>query len=173
MIKGATLDETRQHRYTLTRQWGDGPQVCFIMLNPSTADENTDDATIRRCIGFAQTWGGGSLLVVNLFSLRSKNPGVLKRLDLKSCVDVHNDHYIINGARESGIVVAAWGNHGSLYGRSKWIKDFLSYDGITIECLAITQKGEPIHPLYQPADAPRQIFVASKPASLIARNTAF
>lgn len=30
-----------------------GKNLCFIMLNPSTADAEKDDQTIRKCKGFA------------------------------------------------------------------------------------------------------------------------
>lgn len=59
MKKDATLDKTRKYRYVLKRQWGadDDNFVNFVLLNPSTADENADDPTIKACIKFAQNWG--------------------------------------------------------------------------------------------------------------------
>lgn len=57
----AVLSECRRYRYVLRRYWGDGLSggraAIFIGLNPSTADEASDDPTIRRCIGFAKAWG--------------------------------------------------------------------------------------------------------------------
>lgn len=75
----AVLSEDRAYRYLLHRKW-DGAEktVTFIGLNPSTADETTDDRTIRRCIDFTKRWGGNRLLMVNLFSLRSTDPSALK-----------------------------------------------------------------------------------------------
>ena len=32
------------------------PKVLFIMLNPSTADADVDDPTIRRVVNFAKSW---------------------------------------------------------------------------------------------------------------------
>ncbi len=83
--KGATLSACGRYRYRLWREWrlhpkpalwdmwtdaagqpivdGAGeqlgePKACiFIMLNPSTADGDQDDPTIRRCVGFAKAWG--------------------------------------------------------------------------------------------------------------------
>ena len=63
MRSDALLSPCGCYRYALWRRWEPGPQVLFIMLNPSTADELTDDPTIRRCIGFARSWGFGSLAV--------------------------------------------------------------------------------------------------------------
>src|SRR5689334_10316767 len=71
-ITGAIFDSTGMYRYSLWREWStDSPPVTFIMLNPSTADDWKDDSTIRRCIGFARTWGFGALEVVNLFAYRA------------------------------------------------------------------------------------------------------
>ena len=59
------------YRYTLGRTWGDGDTCVFIMLNPSVADAESDDPTIRRCRGFAEALGCGSLLVANLYAYRA------------------------------------------------------------------------------------------------------
>ena len=71
MDRGVVFDATQTYRYVLTRRWGGkSGQVCFIMLNPSTADCFEEDATIRRCIFFADSWGWHSIMVVNLFGSR-------------------------------------------------------------------------------------------------------
>ena len=71
MTKTAILSPCCQYRYVLTRQWNDSEPVTWIMLNPSTADADKDDPTIRRCIGFAKAWGHGGIHVVNLFAFRA------------------------------------------------------------------------------------------------------
>ena len=56
----ATFDKDRVYRFALWRFWDDGlPKIMFVGLNPSTADENKNDPTVRRCIGFAERWGFG------------------------------------------------------------------------------------------------------------------
>jgi hypothetical protein len=68
MTKGAVLSDCRRYRYRLWRCWGDGNhRVAFVGINPSTADEVDDDATIRKCVGFAKRWGFSALDMVNLF----------------------------------------------------------------------------------------------------------
>lgn len=46
--------------------------VC--MLNPSTADEETNDPTISRVIRLAENGGYGRLLVLNLLAIRATKP---------------------------------------------------------------------------------------------------
>src|SRR5579859_5937119 len=78
MRAGATFSACRTYRYRLWRSWEPrGSRCVFVGLNPSTADESTDDATIRKCVGFAKRWGFGAIEVVNLFAyagVRSTDP---------------------------------------------------------------------------------------------------
>ena len=55
LARDATLSEDRVYRYQLVRSTGYPSQavVNFVGLNPSTADESSDDPTVRRLIGFA------------------------------------------------------------------------------------------------------------------------
>lgn len=93
MIKDAILSEDRKYRYILSRTWDETkPTVLFIGLNPSTADENEDDPTIRRCIIFAKSWGYGGLIMANLFAFRTTNPQGL--YSEKNPVGSENDYYI-------------------------------------------------------------------------------
>src|SRR5262245_5189089 len=34
MIKRADISPCTRYRWTLSRVWGDGPQLCWVMLNP-------------------------------------------------------------------------------------------------------------------------------------------
>jgi len=82
MQKGAVVDKTELYRYSLWREWNiDAPKLVFIMLNPSKADAYIDDPTLRRCIGFAKSWGFGSLTVINLFAYRSTKPSELRQVN--------------------------------------------------------------------------------------------
>ena len=69
--RNAELSACGKYRYRLSRIWDDKkPLVLFIMLNPSTADAEQDDPTIRRCIAFAKNWGYGGFMAGNLFAFR-------------------------------------------------------------------------------------------------------
>lgn len=146
-IRGtARFDETGLYRYALTRRWSEGPRVCFVLLNPSTADAQVNDPTVRRCIGYAMDWGAGSLDVVNIFALRSTDPKGLRMVD--DPVGPRNDRAILTAARRSDTIVAAWGNHGLLGGRGDFVRTMLHARGIDLQMLEISGAGQPKHPLY-------------------------
>jgi hypothetical protein len=163
----ATLSADRAYRYLLTRRWGDGPAMCWIMLNPSTADASEDDPTIRRCIGFARREGCEAIQVVNLFALRASDPREL--LASPDPVGPGGDGFLL--ARPlSACTVAAWGAQGSLRGRSAKVTAMLA--GARLLCLGVTASGEPRHPLYVRGDAPLVPFSAI-PVTVPARGLTF
>lgn len=148
--RDAAISECGRYRWWLTRRWGDGPLCCWIMLNPSTADTEQDDPTIRRCMGFADRWGYGGIVVVNLFALRSTDPAELKRAD--DPVGQFNDESIEEHAKRSAFTVAAWGAHGSFRRRGRRVAKALWDIGEAPHCLGATKAGHPKHPLYLRAD---------------------
>ena len=143
MLKSAEFSLCQTYRYALRRVWQpELPQVLFIGLNPSTADEQNDDNTVRRCLGYARSWGYGGLVVANLFAYCAIHPAVL--CTAKHPVGPHNDQWLSELAAEASLIVAAWGNHGLFRQRWKTVAAFLdeSY------CLGVTKRGQPLHPLY-------------------------
>lgn len=76
VFRAAEFSPCRSYRYTLTRIWREPARVVlpFVGLNPSVADAEADDQTIRKCIGFAQRRGADGIVMVNLFALVSKDP---------------------------------------------------------------------------------------------------
>ena len=149
--RSAEISECGTYRYSLRRQWAEGYQVLFVMLNPSTADALAGDPTIRRCVGFAKSWGFSQLAVANLFALRSTDPHVLMRCGDIDPVGPRNDEAIIGLAEESTMIVAAWGNHGIFLGRSKEVRRILGATSCLYH-LGLTKSGQPRHPLYLPGD---------------------
>lgn len=153
--KGALLSDCRVYRYRLWRVWDAGKGVCaFIGLNPSTADENVDDPTIRRCISFARKFGCGSLEMLNLFAFRSTDPKALR--DLDNPVGNENDYYIREVTRQCELVIAAWGVHGKLGNRDIEVMELIGLH--KMRCLGVTKDGCPRHPLYLPEATEHQRF---------------
>jgi hypothetical protein len=146
--RGADLSPCGIYRYRLWRELGDGTgTVLFVMLNPSTADGEQDDPTIRRCIGFARSWGFRRLEVANLFALRATDPEQL-RLFKGDPIGPETDTWIASLAAVAKLTIAAWGAHAFARHRAAAIADLL----INPRCLGTTADGQPRHPLYIPAD---------------------
>jgi hypothetical protein len=154
--RGACFSACGRYRYLLTRTWDpDLPRICWIMLNPSTADAEKLDPTNRRCLRFSQAWGYGGMAVVNLFALRATNPGLLYESDDPCGPD--NLRYLQEAASRAGSVMVAWGAHGTYRGQSEIVRALLSaMPDVTAYHLGLTKGGQPRHPLYVPAQIARQ-----------------
>ncbi len=165
---GARISKDGRYRYRLWREWrgthdvnnwrwfdryheyGEPKPCVFIMLNPSTADGNTDDPTIRRCVAFAKSWNYERLVVVNLFAYRATNPRELLALnDIDDPVGPDNYSSIEDITAKAGITICAWGTNGSHLGQDETVRGWIV--GKT-HSLGLTKHGYPRHPLYLPAD---------------------
>lgn len=119
-----------------------------IWLNPSTADAETDDPTVRRGIGFARAAGCGRLVVVNLFGWRATDPAELRRVP--DPVGPDNNAFIAAAVAEpAAVVVAGWGAHAD----RKRVRSVMGWLEADLFCLGRTAGGGPRHPLYLPATA--------------------
>lgn len=154
--RSAEISECGRYRWSLRRVLNRDNQriVCFVMLNPSTADGEQDDPTIRRCIGFARRWSYSILEVRNLFPFRATDKRELLTADNptgdpRGLAELGNAH-------NADLIIAAWGEFVPferdvtmrlLYGR-----------GRPIYCLGLTAGRKPRHPLYMPVSATPQPF---------------
>lgn len=147
--RSAQFDPTGQYRYWLHRRWDEArPEIVLIMLNPSRADHQQDDPTLRRCIRLAQQWHYGSLTVVNLFAYCSPSPQQLKIAT--DPVGKDNDSQILQVCETAGQILLAWGNWGNLQGRDQQVLDLLQPYRDRLYCLGLNRTGQPRHPLYVP-----------------------
>jgi len=211
MVRSAVISKCGRYRYLLTRKWGKRTDFAtFVMLNPSTADGFRDDATIRKCIGFAKRWGFDGIQVVNLFAWRSRDP-----LDLlANDIDVHceicgyswtqqeTEHvgplpcelcgqalkedgtgattevdapardlygpdytrHFEDAFARSSLVIAAWGCESTLNkalllrARARVVTMELLKLPIPVECLGMSKKGTPYHPLMLAYTTQRRSF---------------
>jgi hypothetical protein len=140
--RSAVFSPCRVYRYSLWRRWSAGDYAMFIGLNPSTADETNDDPTVRRCINFARSWGYGALCMTNIFAFRATDPADMKMVG--DPVGPGNDDALNRLASGAGVVVAAWGVHGTHHGRHSAVRAMLP----TLHFLRLTKDGHPGHPLY-------------------------
>jgi hypothetical protein len=146
---GAQFSSCRRWRYLLWRRWDEQKPVAnFLMLNPSTADEVKLDPSCTRARRYAEAWGYGALIVTNVFGWRATDPDEMKAR--KDPVGPGNDTAIVRAAKESAIVVCAWGNHGGFLDRSSDVKNLLDKNHFKLHSLRVNANGEPAHPLYLP-----------------------
>lgn len=152
---GADIDGL--YRYRLWREWDAArPSCLFVMLNPSTADASKDDPTIRRCLGFARSWGFGRLDVVNLYAYRATEPDEL--WNAADPIGPRNDVEIGAAMLEAHLIVAAWGaNTGPTTGRDEVVLRHAPRFR-AIHHLGLTRGGFPRHPLYVPAATTALVF---------------
>lgn len=171
----AIFSPCRLYRYELHRRWGSGDTCLFVMLNPSTADEEQDDPTIRRCLGFAKKWGFGALAIGNAFAWRSTDPDGLR--GVTDPVGPDNDEALRRMACAASRIVVGWGANASAVdpGRAERVARLLdqapgrALDEVRglaraagveektarpIWCLGVNGDGSPKHPLYLAAGTP-------------------
>jgi hypothetical protein len=159
--RGACFSENRKYRYGLWRRWKkNGPWVTFLMLNPSLADIEHSDPTVKRCEVFSQKWGFAGIEVVNVFGLISPYPQDLRgrRNPIEHAKGL-NDEHIRHAAERSEFVVAAWGtnvDHPKLKKRMDRIRLLLA--DFDVRALRVTKNGHPSHPLYLPANLTAESF---------------
>lgn len=156
MQKDALISEDGAYRYWLTRRWADGALQPWVMLNPSTADADVDDPTIRRCMHFAKREGFAGLRVVNLYAFRAAKPRIM--LSAMDPVGPLNDHWTDTQLAEAALdgvpVVCGWGSHFEARPRAMRLIIRANFFGAKLVCLGKSRDGQPSHPLYLRNDAP-------------------
>lgn len=161
--RGAIISDCGRYRYHLWRtisaydrlvevaraSLGSARRCAFVMVNPSTADADLDDATIRKCLGFSGRWGFEMLDVVNLYAWRARDPKELRKADALA-MGPDNDGHIARVVERADRVVLAWGGHGTDVRRTR-------PDEVTtlvrraargeVGHLGLTNDAQPKHPL--------------------------
>jgi len=153
MKKSAKFSECMKYRYSLTRIWNDdtfsAPLLVFVGLNPSTADAEKDDPTIRRCIGFAKDWGYRGIVMLNIFAYRATNPREIK--DVPDKIGKYNDVFLNNFAGDNNYdVIFCWGAFPEYKWRMNQVENIFTHG----KPIALSKDGFPRHPLYLKKDLP-------------------
>lgn len=151
----ASFSEDMRHRYHLTRRVLDPLPGAFkslgwLMFNPSTATASENDATIRKVIGFTRRAGYCDLEVVNLFSLRARNPKEVA-VNLADASNDDNLRAIQEVASRTNVLVCAWGTLAdNAWGQEqvRTVLDWLPLE-TTLLCIDTTKSRSPVHPLMQ------------------------
>lgn len=152
----ATISPCGLYRYSLERWWGEGPRLLVVMLNPSKADATINDPTIGRIVGFAEREKMAGATVCNIFAYRATDPADMARA--RDPIGPENDDYLkamADHAAGAGLpILCAWGAHKMAKARSRDVAAMMRARGARLVCLATSQSGAPVHPLYQRREAP-------------------
>lgn len=157
--RDTVLSDCGRYRYLLRRTWDhDKPRTLFVMLNPSTADTEIDNATVRSCIRLSRSLGYGSFEVVNLFGLCATDPNELERVADPSGPD--NERVSTNAIQRCDTVICAWGGHPIAARKSKYICGLIRIYRPAAYCLGLTKDGAPKQPLYIRTGTPLKVYQA-------------
>lgn len=151
---GASFSTDRRYRYVLWRMWDiHKPYVNFVLLNPSTADEVNNDATIRALQRQAKAKSYGGIVVTNAYAYRATTPDDVKRARAAG-VDVigmpRNEQALVVWAKNAGCVVAGWGANCDkiIDGRGRAIMTLMRALDVRVYAFALNKDGSPMPPLY-------------------------
>lgn len=151
----AIFSDCGRYRYLLRRTWDQAkPRALFVMLNPSTANANRDDPTIRSCVRLVKALGYGSVEVVNLFGLISADPGEL--LKASDPIGPGNEHAVQAAVTRCAVVILAWGAFQIAAERSQFFCEWIR--AVQPQCFGKTKAGAPKHPLYIKTGTPLEVF---------------
>jgi hypothetical protein len=162
----ATFSPDGAYRYALGRSWepdpledevdATRPKMVWVMLNPSTADETTNDPTLTKCIGFAKRHQCGGLVIVNLFALRATDPRELARAisERRDIIGPENYDAIGWAVRLFSIAVGGWGRFPSGRVQRTAIHPMAEAKFRPLHAFGTTRGGEPRHPLMLAYDTP-------------------
>ena len=152
-LSGADISANGQYRYSLWRRIAErGPTILFVGLNPSTADHEVDDPTIKAMCEFARRWGYALILVGNLFAYRAMDPKKLK--EVSDPIGPENEVKLAELRSRADMCVACWGNGGSMGRRGRIAMKLLG----DTSCVAVNKTGHPKHLLYVRRDTKLMSF---------------
>ncbi len=151
-------------RYVLGER-GDNPLVC-IGVNPSTAEPDKLDPTLRNVKRFAESHGFEGWIMLNLYPQRATNPNDLHAEPCDEYMD--RNAFWWNWLFDEFHWATIWAAWGTLIEKRDYMTDCLRrlakttlYDWRNCNWVTIgkrSQAGHPHHPLYLPKTAQIQTF---------------
>lgn len=150
MHRAAVISPCQRFRYSLVRVWDPSKELLvFVMLNPSVANAEIDDPTVRKTIGFAERGGYGGVVIVNLYAFRATDPNALRLAGWP--VGPENLRHIVEAVTGRDVVMA-WGANVRHH-LSAWrstVEELLRDLARNVFVIKRLDDGVPVHPLMQP-----------------------
>lgn len=153
----AIISPCGRYRYRLERQCEGVGSTVIIMVNPSTADADKDDATIRKLRGFGNRNQWGRIIVGNLFAYRATDVRELSKVPDPSGME--NQYHLQRMMIDADRVIFAWGplSKQPRNVRHVWrvVDNIARGNGAIPHSIGHPAKcGHPKHPLMLPYDSP-------------------
>jgi hypothetical protein len=156
VVGDAEFSECGRYRLWLSRAWEEPPDAPYsyalwIGMNPSVAEADVDDPTIRREIAFTKAMGISGYVKCNVMDYRATDPKVLLSVTPRSD---DNLRCIFEHAEYAARVILAY---GALPKKLRRYADdviaVLQRKNVPLWCMGKTANGSPRHPLYLPGTA--------------------
>ncbi len=123
--------------------------IAYFGINPSTADAQQDDSTVRKWIGFTRVNTGRRFIVGNVFGYRATNVSELTEID--DPVGPDNESHLNAIIAEADILVPCWGSRNklpkSLHEQLTMTMNLIQQSGKSVMVFGLTEGGDPKHPL--------------------------
>lgn len=151
----AVISDCGRYRYRLEREGPGEGRTVVIMVNPSTADAEQDDATIRKLSGFGARNGWGRIIVGNLFAYRATD--VRELATANDPIGPENDRHLRAMMMRTERLIFAWGQNAKVPKmlRDRWrtVHQRVPH-WLEPHCLGVGKDGHPYHPLMLAYDIP-------------------
>jgi hypothetical protein len=140
MTKSAIFSECGKYRYLLSRDWSDGKIAMCIGLNPSNANAEKDDPTIRILIRTLKYLDFGGLRMVNLYAYISPKPSKLFEVADPQGL---NDEWLITTAHGCQEIIFCWGQFKNIDYQARKVTEMFP----SVKCFGKNKNGTPLHPM--------------------------
>lgn len=147
----AILSPCRTYRYRLERDvdlLGD-KVIAYFGVNPSTADESVDDATVKKWRGFSQRLQASRFIVGNVFAYRATDVNHLAKVN--DPVGSENPKHLQAIIDDADMLVPCWGSRDKVPDRLRLHLDnllfVLLHSGKPVYCFGKTASQDTKHPL--------------------------
>lgn len=158
--RSAELSDDSRYRYTLTRAWAPGGRRALVVgHNPSTADAEQDDQTIRRLRQLLGDAGFAGFTIVNLFAFRATDPKDCLAMGGHAIGYLRQEETLTREVRAASCVIAAWGEIKTerQEERVNELLIRLAPTGKSLFCFGLTKGGFPRHPSRLPRSAKLEV----------------